>query len=66
MRTKHQKSFFFKNSLSIVFLTLAVMTLMSQAISGWLEYNKFLKEHNVLSISLIAYFKTGHFVQATF
>jgi hypothetical protein len=59
-------TFFYRNGLSIVFLSLFVITLVGQALTGWKEYNNELKDENAREISLPAYLHTGHFVSATF
>jgi uncharacterized protein DUF6766 len=59
-------SFLYKNSLSIVFILLAVISLAGQAFTGLHEYNEFRMEHNKEEIDLFGYFTSGHFIQATF
>jgi hypothetical protein len=66
MSKTYEVSFFYKNSLSIVFLLIALLTISGQAYSGWLEYNKFLTEYHKPLVSLGNYFITGHFIEATF
>ena len=66
MSAQRKTSFFYKNSLSIVFLTLTVVSLAGQALTGWSQYNEFLSDHSQPEIDLIAYLGTGHFFQATF
>ena len=61
-----RKSFLYRNSLSIVFITLFLLTLLAQAFFGWREYNATLQEAGVSSISIPGYLKTGHFLEATF
>ncbi|MBK7445313.1 MAG: hypothetical protein IPJ45_04655 [Ignavibacteria bacterium] len=60
------KSFIYNNSLTIAFLLLAVLAIGGQTVTGWVQYNEFLKDHNKTAASLIAYLSTGHFLQATF
>ncbi|TWR31215.1 hypothetical protein FPZ43_01695 [Mucilaginibacter pallidiroseus] len=61
-----KQSFFYRNSLSLVFVLLFVVTLMAQAFSGWKEYNQERQEDNAEHVSFSAYLTTGHFVSATF
>ena len=60
------KSFWKKNSLSIVVLSLMIVFLFAQAFTGWKEYNNERKEHGYTEVAFPAYLVTGHFVQATF
>lgn len=62
--TKH--SFFYRNGLTIVFLTLFIFTLIAQALTGWRQHNQDLKEDHVQEIDLRTYLKSGHFISATF
>jgi hypothetical protein len=59
-------SFFYRNSLSIVFLSLFVISLLAQALTGWQEHNNTLEEAGKSDISFGAYFNTGHFISSTF
>lgn len=59
-------SFFYKNSLSIVFLFLAVITIMAQSYFGWLEHNDFLEEHKQPELQFGEYLGSGHFIESTF
>ena len=59
-------SFFYKNSLSLVFLTLFFITLIAQALTGWHVHNAELEDHKVASINFAEYLNTGHFISATF
>ncbi len=62
--TRH--SYFKRNGLLIVFLSLTVLTLTGQAITGWCDHNEFLKNKGVAEINFIHYLGSGHFIQATF
>lgn len=66
MPAKKQYSFIYKNGLSITFLLLTIISLTGQVITGWNEYNDFLTEHQQPEVSLMNYFSSGHFLQATF
>lgn len=59
-------SFFYRNSLTIVFLSLFLVTLFAQALTGWKEHNQELKENKGVELTLMTYLKSGHFVSATF
>ncbi|GAB4092577.1 hypothetical protein GCM10028786_15030 [Flaviaesturariibacter terrae] len=52
--------------MSIVALLLFVITMTGQAFTGFLQYNKELANKGAAKISLLHYFGTGHFVEATF
>ncbi|HZV68453.1 MAG TPA: DUF6766 family protein [Saprospiraceae bacterium] len=66
MQGKRKYSFFYNNSLSLTFLLMALIAIGGQAYTGWHEYGNFLKEHQQPVVSLFEYFKSGHFLQATF
>lgn len=59
-------SFFYRNGLSIVFLTLFIITLVAQALTGWKEHNATLNDEQLPGIGLGAYLQTGHFISSTF
>ena len=58
--------FFYRNSLSIVFLLIFLLTLLGQTVTGWKEHNQELQEENAPSLELSAYIQSGHFISATF
>jgi hypothetical protein len=64
--TTKKKSFVYKNSLSIAFLALFVISIFGQAITGWHQYLQHLKDYNLPIVSFLHYLQTGHFIQATF
>lgn len=66
MINESKKSFLYNNSLSIVFLLLAVITIVAQIITGLHQYNDFLNVHHQNSIGILQYLQSGHFVEATF
>lgn len=66
MISKRKKSFFYNNSLSITFLLLAFITIVAQVFTGLHQYNQFLNDHNQNPIDILQYFKSGHFLEATF
>ena len=59
-------TFFYKNGLSIVFLSLFIFTLTGQALTGWKEHNTELSDAGMAEIAFGAYLNTGHFLSATF
>ncbi|MHA4894166.1 DUF6766 family protein [Pedobacter sp. PWIIR3] len=62
----NKHSFFYRNGLSLVFLALFTVTLAAQALTGWKEHNKELKQDGATEIGLGKYLKSGHFISATF
>ena len=66
MNSKRKHSFFYTNGLSVVFLVLAVITILAQTFTGLDQYNDFLIEHNRNQVNILQYFRTGHFIEATF
>jgi len=65
-KTNRSRSFWYKNGLSLVFLTLFAVTLFAQALTGWKKHNQDLKEEHAQEISLGTYLQSGHFISATF
>lgn len=61
-----QYSFFYRNSLSIVFMALFLLAWAGQAITGWYEHNNMLAEQGANTINFFGYLASGHFIQATF
>jgi hypothetical protein len=59
-------SYFYRNSLTIVFATLFVITLIAQAFTGWKEHNNELIQAHVNQLAFSTYLCTGHFISATF
>lgn len=66
MSAAKKHSFLHKNSLSLFFLFIFLITLFGQALTGWKEHNEELKDHNAAEITLRTYLGTGHFISATF
>lgn len=60
------RSFFHNNGLSLVFLSLFIITLTGQFITGFNEHNKERTEEGQQPVTMTAYVTSGHFVQATF
>lgn len=64
MKSRH--SFFYRNSLTIVFLSLFIFTLIAQVLTGHAQHNQELSELHAPAISLSTYLTSGHFISATF
>lgn len=58
--------FFYRNGLTIVFLSFALLFLFAQAGFGQYEHNHFLRDHGRPEIGFWEYLHSGHFIQATF
>ena len=65
-RRKPEPSFFKKNSLSLVFTLLFLISLVGQFFSGFQEHNNDLEDNGQPPIGLSKYVTSGHFLQATF
>lgn len=61
-----KRSFIYKNSLSIVFITLFVLAMIVQAYFGWQDHNQDLTDLEAPGIGFKAYLTSGHFFEATF
>lgn len=61
-----KRTFFYRNSLSIIFICLFILTLAAQAVTGFYEHNEELLSENAMPISWVTYLQSGHFVSATF
>jgi hypothetical protein len=59
-------SFFYRNGLGIVFISLFILTLAAQAVTGWREHNQELEAEHYAKIAFLMYLHTGHFISATF
>jgi len=59
-------SFFYRNGLSIVFISMFLITLAGQALTGWKEHNRELQDFHAAQLQLREYLCTGHFISATF
>ena len=60
------KQFLKNNSLSLVFFSLFLITLISQAVTGIKQYNLKMLELRGATVSMAQYIQTGHFLEATF
>ncbi len=63
---QQQKSFLYRNGLSIVFISLFIFTLGAQALTGWKTHNQELIEDQQPEIGIITCLQSGHFISATF
>ncbi|MEN5379497.1 DUF6766 family protein [Sphingobacterium kitahiroshimense] len=63
---KEEKSFFYRNSLSIVFVSLFFLALAAQAFFGWKEHNQELNDLGGQQMAFFPYLESGHFFAATF
>lgn len=59
-------SFFYRNSLSLVLITLMIFSLAGQFFTGWATENKELMENGQPALNISEYLHSGHFIQATF
>jgi len=66
MTTSKKRSWLYKNGLSICFITIFLITLAAQAITGWKEHNADLTDHGRRGLPLSTYLCSGHFISATF
>ncbi len=64
--TISRHSFLYRNSLTIVFLLLLIITLMGQAYTGWREHNEELAEKGGAILAFWPYLLSNHFLEATF
>ncbi|SDG30090.1 hypothetical protein SAMN05421827_10552 [Pedobacter terrae] len=69
MKTKKvfpKKPWLYRNGLSLVFISLFLLTLLAQALTGWNEHNNELNEQGAHSLDFGSYLQSGHFISATF
>lgn len=66
IKANRKHSFLYRNGLTIVFLTLFLITLIAQALTGWKQHNQDLKENHAAEIGFPDYLQSGHFISATF
>jgi Domain of unknown function (DUF6766) len=59
------KSWFRHNGLSITVLSIFLVLLVGQCLTGWHSHNEERLEHGVAVLSLVEYLGSGHFVEAT-
>jgi hypothetical protein len=61
-----KKTWLYRNGLSVFFITIFLITLIAQALTGWKEHNGDLADHGASALTLGTYLCSGHFVSATF
>ena len=61
-----KNSYLYKNSLSIAFLLMALVSILGQVFTGWHQYNEAMVKHHQHLVTIGKYLFTGHFIQATF
>ena len=61
-----KKTWSYRNGLSICFISIFLITLGAQAITGWKVHNSELEDLHVAAIPLATYLCSGHFISATF
>lgn len=66
MKNDQAHSYFYRNSLTIVFVSLFLITLLAQGITGWHQHNDELEELGAAQLSFANYLSSGHFISATF
>jgi hypothetical protein len=59
-------SFLYRNSLSLFFLFIFLITIVAQAYSGWKVHNQELVEKHAAEILFSTYLRRAHFISATF
>ncbi|WP_255713556.1 DUF6766 family protein [Dyadobacter chenwenxiniae] len=59
-------SFFYRNGLGLVALSLFVVALIAQTFTGWHQHNAELLQDGAVAIGLLSYLGSGHFISATF
>lgn len=62
----NKSGFIYKNSLTIVFSIIFLLTIAGQAFTGWKEYNQEREQDKYPAVQLTTYLTSGHFIQATF
>ena len=60
------RSFVYRNGLSITFITLFLIAWAAQTFFGWHTFVQELQDEGQPGISFFAYLHTGHFISATF
>lgn len=66
MARNSKHSFLYRNSLSLFFLTMFIITLVAQAYTGWEVHNKELLDANAEVLTFFTYLTSAHFISATF
>ena len=63
---KRKPHFFYRNGLSIVFLSFFIVAWVAQAFFGWKQHNDELMELGAQPIAFAHYLSSGHFFSSTF
>ncbi|PSL33789.1 hypothetical protein CLV60_101158 [Dyadobacter jiangsuensis] len=63
---EHKPHFFYRNGLSIVFLSFFIAAWVAQAFFGWKQHNDELMELGAGQIAFTQYLSSGHFFSSTF
>ncbi len=61
-----KNNWLYRNGLSVFFLSIFMITLIAQAITGWNEHNNELNDLGAPALTLPTYLCSGHFISATF
>lgn len=61
-----KRTFLYRNSLSLVFIALFLVTLAAQALTGFYEHNQDLSDEHQQTLRFGVYLCSGHFISATF
>jgi len=61
-----KKTWLYRNGLSVFFISIFLITLFAQAITGWHEHNSELQDLGASALGLGTYLCSGHFISATF
>jgi len=65
-KEKTKYTWIYRNSLSVVFIILFLITLMAQALTGWNVHNEELTSGGLKALAFTEYMQSGHFISATF
>jgi len=65
-RSLEKKGWLYRNSLSVFFIGIFLITLLAQGLTGWRQHNSELEELGASALPLSTYLRSGHFISATF
>jgi hypothetical protein len=65
-KLKTPYTFLRRNGLTLFFLTIFIITLAAQALTGWKENNQEIIQKGGAAVAFLAYLHSGHFISATF
>jgi hypothetical protein len=60
------KTWLYRNGLSVFFISIFLVTLSAQALTGWKAHNSELQDLGANALGLGSYLCSGHFISATF